>query len=289
MKNRLIIKIIMAAMVIFLFSGRSSVLAAEYNIRDGAYDDTWRDFVYFYEAGACDRATINGIINAGGISPDIAVQLNRELDAIDAERNTTNKPQEQPKSEQQPTHKHNYKESEKTEKSCTEPRKIIYVCECGDTYDEAVEAGGHHFEQTTIKEPSCDQEGEIEYKCVYCGAIETEIIPQLEHTEGPEDVITEPSCDSEGIKIIKCEYCDMVMDEESIAPLGHEPGTAEVTAPFFVFSGKKEVTCEQCGIVLESEAIPPYTSSWVILAVAVGIVCVVIGGIVYGIKRKKNK
>lgn len=287
MKNKLTIKIIIAAMVIFLAGGHSSVLAAEYNIRDGAYDNSWKSFVMYYEQGVCDRATINGIIHAGGFSSGVVEQLNRELDAIDV-RNTANKSQEQPKSEQQTSHKHNYKESEKTEKTCTEPGKIIYVCECGDTYEEAIEAGGHHYEQTTSKEPSCNQEGEIEYKCTYCGAIETELIPKLEHTEGPEEVITEPSCDSEGTKVIKCEYCDMVMGEEAITALGHEPGTAEVTAPFFVFSGEKEIKCEQCGIVLESEAIPPYTTSWVILAVAVGIVFVVIGG-VYGIKHKKNK
>ena len=81
-----------------------------------------------------------------------------------------------------PNHEHDYKET-KVEPSCTEQGYIEFKCECGDSYkDNFVEAKGHLFgEWVVVKEATESEEG-LKEKVCSCGEKETEPIEKLEHS-----------------------------------------------------------------------------------------------------------
>lgn len=62
-------------------------------------------------------------------------------------------------------HEHNYRETNRVEPTCTEDGYIEYACDCGDTYREPIPATGHTWGEWT---PAGDGE-EVRY-CDACGA-----------------------------------------------------------------------------------------------------------------------
>ena len=63
-------------------------------------------------------------------------------------------------------HTHSYTE-EKTDPTCTEKGKIIYTCQCGDSYTEETEAIGHSFGDGV---------------CAICGASDPDYVPPHTHS-----------------------------------------------------------------------------------------------------------
>ena len=78
-----------------------------------------------------------------------------------------------------PNHEHDYKET-KVEPSCTEQGYIEFKCECGDSYkDNFVKAKGHLFgEWVVVKEATVTEEGQKMRTCE-CEEKETEKIDKL--------------------------------------------------------------------------------------------------------------
>ena len=81
-----------------------------------------------------------------------------------------------------PNHEHDYKET-KVEPSCTEQGYIEFKCECGDSYkDNFVKAKGHLFgEWVVVKEATVTEEGQKMRTCE-CGEKETEKIDKLSNS-----------------------------------------------------------------------------------------------------------
>lgn len=65
----------------------------------------------------------------------------------------------------------------------------------------------HEFDNGLItKEPTCSEEGEETYTCIFCKKAYVESIPIIEHNYR-EDVTKEPTFDEEGEKTFTCESC----------------------------------------------------------------------------------
>ena len=60
-------------------------------------------------------------------------------------------------------HEHDYAQ-EKIPATCTEAGKIIYTCECGESYtDKGDDALGHKIEKHDAKPATCTEEGYASY------------------------------------------------------------------------------------------------------------------------------
>ncbi|MBQ2389304.1 MAG: hypothetical protein II305_04535, partial [Clostridia bacterium] len=72
--------------------------------------------------------------------------------------------------------------AETTEATCTEAGKTVYTCDCGDTYEEEIEALGHTEETTTV-DATCTADGKITVACEVCGTVISEtVIEATGHT-----------------------------------------------------------------------------------------------------------
>ncbi len=79
-------------------------------------------------------------------------------------------------------HVHKWK-SEVTEATCTSEGKIVYTCECGETYSEVIEKKEHAAGEPERVEPTVESEGKIIIKCSVCGEVlSEEIIAKLTPT-----------------------------------------------------------------------------------------------------------
>ncbi|MBQ3160543.1 MAG: hypothetical protein IJC04_00290, partial [Oscillospiraceae bacterium] len=78
-------------------------------------------------------------------------------------------------------HEHAYT-AETTDATCTEAGKTVYTCECGDTYEEVIDALGH-TEATETVDATCTVDGSTIVKCSVCGeTISATVIPATGHT-----------------------------------------------------------------------------------------------------------
>jgi hypothetical protein len=79
-------------------------------------------------------------------------------------------------------HVHEWK-SEVTEATCTAEGKIVYTCECGETYSEVIGKKEHAAGEPERVEPTVESEGKIIIKCSVCGEVlSEEIIARLTPT-----------------------------------------------------------------------------------------------------------
>ena len=79
---------------------------------------------------------------------------------------------------------HNYKLEATVEPTCTTPGKRVYTCttegHTNDTYEETIDALGHHFTAVEVVAPTYTSEGYTIYKCETCGETEKrEFVPML--------------------------------------------------------------------------------------------------------------
>ena len=163
-----------------------------------------------------------------------------------------------------PSHIHNYIGEITKEPTCTESGEKTYTCDCGDSYKEAIDPTGHHYEngectdcgekdpdhvhsytETVMKEPTCTEAGEKTYTCE-CGDSYTEVIPATGHhyengectdcgEKDPdfhkhsytETVTKEPTCIEAGEKTYTCECGDSYT--EVIPATGHHYENGECT------------------------------------------------------------
>jgi hypothetical protein len=81
-----------------------------------------------------------------------------------------------------PAHEHEYTLSDESKKAtCSRDGKNVYVCSCGDSYEESVTAFGHDFKVTSVTKPSCTVKGGTKYKCNNCGYSKTESTDAIGH------------------------------------------------------------------------------------------------------------
>ncbi len=92
----------------------------------------------------------------------------------------------------------------------------------------ALEEHEHVFLPGEPIEPSCTEEGGVEYLCE-CGSGYTEVIPAIGHIPGEWKVVTPADIGAEGLRQLKCTVCNYVIEEEIIPALKEPEPSDSVT------------------------------------------------------------
>lgn len=123
------------------------------------------------------------------------------------------------------------------------------------------EVEGHQWERMGSQDPYCKSEGFIDYRCVICSEMKTEIIPQLSHNEVVVDEIP-PTCNEGGYtSYTYCDRCGYCFSEpQYISSLDH-PNThienaRESTCTQRGYSG--DTICDDCGLVVQIGTMTDY-------------------------------
>ena len=111
---------------------------------------------------------------------------------------------------------------------------------CGESHE-------HSFgEGTTIKELTCTQDGEIDYKCSKCGYIKKEITKATGHEWGEWKTTLAQTCITDGKEERICSKC-FEKEERTLKATGHKWGEWKTTlAQTCTTDGKEERTCSKC-------------------------------------------
>ena len=111
---------------------------------------------------------------------------------------------------------------------------------CGESHE-------HSFgEGTTIKELTCTQDGEIDYKCSKCGYIKKEITKATGHEWGEWKTTLAQTCTTDGKEERTCSKC-FEKEERTLKATGHKWGEWKTTlAQTCTTDGKEERTCSKC-------------------------------------------
>lgn len=108
---------------------------------------------------------------------------------------------------------HDYKETSRTEPTCTQDGKIINECQndnCDSQIVETINKHGHKF-STTIVDPTCTEKGYTLYECQRenCNYSEKrEETPALGHDMGQWTVKTKPTATTQGVERRDCSRGD---------------------------------------------------------------------------------
>jgi len=132
---------------------------------------------------------------------------------------------------------------------------------------EEISPTGHQFNGsfTTVKEPTCTEEGLKVGKCTKCGEVVTTApIPALggaHQFNGSFTTVKEPTCTEKGLKEGRCSRCKTVVATKEIPPLG---GSHQFNGSYKIIKeatcteeGLKEGRCTKCGTVISTSVIPP--------------------------------
>ena len=111
---------------------------------------------------------------------------------------------------------------------------------CGESHE-------HSFgEGTTIKELTCTQDGEIDYKCSKCGYIKKEITKATGHEWGEWQTTLAQTCTTDGKEERVCSKCSE-KKERTLKATGHEWGEWKTTlAQTCTTDGKEKRICSKC-------------------------------------------
>lgn len=135
------------------------------------------------------------------------------------------------------------------------------------TAQDALNATGHTWKETVVKEPNCTTEGLKNYICENCGDTKQETLPALGHDYAEEWTIDkEATCAEPGEKSHHCTKCNNRTDITVIDPLGHA-WKETIQKPTCTEGGLKVYTCENCGDT-KQETLPAlghdYSKEWTI-------------------------
>lgn len=78
----------------------------------------------------------------------------------------------------------------------------------------------HEWVVNEVKEPTCYEEGYVDYYCTGCDDNYTETIPRIPHTY--EESVVEPTCTEEGYTMYNCTMCGYNYPDNIIEPIGHD-------------------------------------------------------------------
>ena len=133
---------------------------------------------------------------------------------------------------------HEYEESTVREATCTEDGELLYKCrKCGDSYNEPIPAKGHDMQLIEATESVCVEESKRVYKCSRCDYTVTETQPPaFEVHDYRGKIETEPTCTKSGIIKYTCTRCGDSYTE-SLSRQEHE---WEVKSP-------TSQVCKKCG------------------------------------------
>lgn len=173
-------------------------------------------------------------------------------------------------------HKHDYKKEVKKAATCESDGLDKYVCECGDTYEEAVKATGHNYQLVNTVAATNKTNGYKEYKCSDCGNTYKETIKKTETaTDHKSTVATKdttkkttlipskntsvkhthvysviktvnPTCAKEGYKEYKCLTCDSSY-KKKLDKVKHKYSLVSTFPSTCTKEGHKQYICTVCG------------------------------------------
>ncbi len=127
-----------------------------------------------------------------------------------------------------------------------------------ETYNFILKTDHEHIygNETTVKEPACNEEGKKKAVCKICGYERFSVIPALPHSFGEWTETKAPTCTEKGIQKSVCTRCGEIETKET-DELGHMGGKWKtVIEPTCTEEGLEEQICERCGEVLAEEVIP---------------------------------
>ena len=126
---------------------------------------------------------------------------------------------------------------------------------CGESHE-------HSFgEGTTIKELTCTQDGEIDYKCSKCGYIKKEITKATGHEWGEWKTTLAQTCTTDGKEERTCSKCSE-KEERTLKATGHKSETVGAKAPTCKEDGYTgNEVCKVCHETLNKGTTIPKTDS----------------------------
>ena len=109
-----------------------------------------------------------------------------------------------------------------TEPTCTEDGIIDFVCSlCGDSYSEpGVAAEGHDYQETERIEAACTEDGSVTYECTVCGDAVEDVLPAVGHSYAEGYCAL---CGAEDPDAAPAEEPEEELDEELIEQPAPEP------------------------------------------------------------------
>ena len=151
-------------------------------------------------------------------------------------------------------HEHNYTSTVTKNATCTEAGIRTFTCECGDTYQESIDALGHDFGEWTVTKPAtCTEKGIETRHCSRCDATETRETDKAEHVYTA--VVTPPTCTEKGYTTHTCSCGDSYVDSY-VDATGHTEGEWKVTKqPTVDEDGERTLYCSVCGAAIRTESI----------------------------------
>ena len=193
---------------------------------------------------------------------------NAELDQLEAERlaalqnaiNNAGSIQETEPAE--PEHIHSYVDNV-IAPTCTEKGYTSYTCTCGESYqDSYTDPTGHTWDDwVTTVQPTSQQEGTKQHKCVSCDATETQSVAKLaeDHVHSYTEKTIAATCTTDGYTLYTCS-CGISYKSNTVSAVGHQYQDT-VIAPTCTSGGYTVHTCS-CGASYKDSATAATAHSW---------------------------
>ena len=141
---------------------------------------------------------------------------------------------------------HDYEDITIREATCKQGGLVLTMCKnCGDFHETTTPTGEHKY-QTTVHNPTCREVGYTEHTCEVCGdTYITDITALISHAY--ERITKAPTCTEQGYTTSTCTMCGSSYVSDYTEPTGHswDEGT-EVTSPTCTGEGVIEFHCLNC-------------------------------------------
>jgi transglutaminase-like putative cysteine protease len=147
---------------------------------------------------------------------------------------------------------HNFVESSRTEATCTEPGKILYICsDCDREKEETIPSTGHAYGDWAVETAAtCEGTGTEQRVCVHDAShVETRITDALGHDYDNGVVAKQATCKENGVMTYTCknDASHTYTTEISNAGIAHTYGEWTIDTPATCeTAGVKSRTCSVC-------------------------------------------
>lgn len=124
-------------------------------------------------------------------------------------------------------HTHSYTLFKTVAPTCTSDGFLVYMCSCGDTYNEDGQSAiGHDYDIGVTIKPQCTTDGGLKYTCKVCGDSymdKDSIIPATGHTLETDSAII-PTCTKTGLSAgSHCTVCgEVIVAQKTLAVIPHK-------------------------------------------------------------------
>ena len=133
----------------------------------------------------------------------------------------------------------------KVEPTCTEDGYIEYKCrDCGEIVTEEIPKLGHDYKTTILKSASCTEEGRSHTSCKRCKESYYSTIPKLAHRYN--EYYEAPTCTEEGYILHECCQCGYSYNDSFVPALGHDLSTKTIGVSC-TKDGGTYIYCVRCG------------------------------------------